>query len=304
MGESSSSVQHKIDSAGDLKSVVRTMKAMAAANINQYENAVTALDDYFHTVQLGLLAYFRNASPIVRKPPHQRLSVDATDTQKGIIVIGSDQGLVGQFNDALLTFMRSEIASFAHDTLIWTVGERIHTHLEDSEFTMAGSFTLPNSINTVTSLVTELLQEILLHQQQSKLSDVYVVFNRSLENAQYAPRIHRILPMDSEWQQSMLNDNWPTNCVPQVLVKPTQAFSALVGEYLFTSLYRACVESLASENASRLTAMQRAEKNIDELQTALQRRYHRQRQSAIDEELQDLVSGFEALLSATSAASS
>jgi F-type H+-transporting ATPase subunit gamma len=70
---------------------------------------------------------------------------------------------------------------------------------------------------------------------------------------------------------------------------------ALIGEYLFVSLFRACAESLASENASRLAAMQRAEKNIDELLESMNSTFHRLRQSSIDEELFDVVSGFEAL---------
>ena len=70
---------------------------------------------------------------------------------------------------------------------------------------------------------------------------------------------------------------------------------AFVREYLFVSLFRACAESLASENASRLAAMQRAEKNIDELLEDLNRSFHRLRQSGIDEELFDVISGFEAL---------
>ena len=70
----------------------------------------------------------------------------------------------------------------------------------------------------------------------------------------------------------------------------------LIREYLFVSLFRACAESLASENASRLAAMQRADKNIDELLEDLNGRFHRLRQSTIDEELFDVISGFEALL--------
>ena len=68
-----------------------------------------------------------------------------------------------------------------------------------------------------------------------------------------------------------------------------------IREYLFVSLFRACAESLASENASRLAAMQRADKNIDELLEELNRTFHRLRQSGIDEELFDVISGFEAL---------
>jgi F-type H+-transporting ATPase subunit gamma len=70
---------------------------------------------------------------------------------------------------------------------------------------------------------------------------------------------------------------------------------ALIREYLFVSLFRACAESLASENASRLAAMQRADKNIDELLEDLRGSYYHVRQSSIDEELFEVISGFEAL---------
>ena len=70
---------------------------------------------------------------------------------------------------------------------------------------------------------------------------------------------------------------------------------ALIREYLFISLYRACAESLASENASRLAAMERADKNIDELLETMHGTFHRLRQGGIDAELFDVISGYEAI---------
>ena len=66
-------------------------------------------------------------------------------------------------------------------------------------------------------------------------------------------------------------------------------------EYLFVCLFQACAESLAGENAKRLASMQRAEKNIQELLDQIQLRYQQQRLDSIDEELFDVISGFEAL---------
>jgi F-type H+-transporting ATPase subunit gamma len=88
---------------------------------------------------------------------------------------------------------------------------------------------------------------------------------------------------------------WPTKQPPEVIGGPAATLRPLVREYLFISLFRACAESLASENASRLAAMQRADKNIDELLEHLQSAFHRVRQGGIDEELFDVLSGFEAL---------
>ena len=70
---------------------------------------------------------------------------------------------------------------------------------------------------------------------------------------------------------------------------------SLIREYLFVSVYRAFANSLASENASRLAAMQNAEKNIGERLEELDVQFHRQRQMTITEELLDIVAGFEVL---------
>lgn len=86
-----------------------------------------------------------------------------------------------------------------------------------------------------------------------------------------------------------------SNILPEIVGDPQRALRALVREYVFVSLFRACAESLAAENASRLAAMQRAEKNIEELIADMSGAFHQLRQAGIDAELFDVVAGFEAL---------
>ena len=105
----------------------------------------------------------------------------------------------------------------------------------------------------------------------------------------------RLLPLDATWRNELARVRWPTANLPEVMNHQNETMLAFVREYLFVSLFAACAESLASENASRLVAMQRAEKNIEELLDQLNDAFHRLRQSGIDEELFDVVSGFEAL---------
>ena len=88
---------------------------------------------------------------------------------------------------------------------------------------------------------------------------------------------------------------WPTKMLPQFTMAQEQLFAALIRQYFFVYFYRACAESLASENASRLASMQIAQKNIAERLEELNRQYQQQRQTAITNELIDIVSGFEAL---------
>jgi F-type H+-transporting ATPase subunit gamma len=104
-----------------------------------------------------------------------------------------------------------------------------------------------------------------------------------------------LLPLDAQWRQGLAKVRWPTKTLPEVMGGDTGTLRALIREYLFISLFRACAESLASENASRLAAMERADKNINELLENLHGTFHQLRQSGIDEELFDVISGFEAL---------
>jgi F-type H+-transporting ATPase subunit gamma len=103
------------------------------------------------------------------------------------------------------------------------------------------------------------------------------------------------LPLDEQWRRELTKLRWPTGNLPEVIGRNDSTLGALIREYLFVSLFRTCAESLASENGSRLVAMQRAEKNIDDLSAALTQKFNRLRQSSIDEELFDVISGFEAL---------
>ena len=103
MIETMGSLRRKIDSAEDLQSVVQTMKALAASSIGQYEHAVTALADYTRTVELGLSACFREAAlatpALENTSPGTGAGNGAATGPVSAVVFGSDQGLVGQFND-------------------------------------------------------------------------------------------------------------------------------------------------------------------------------------------------------------
>ncbi|MDX2423758.1 MAG: F0F1 ATP synthase subunit gamma [Amphritea sp.] len=291
MSDSVASLRHKITSAEELESVVRTMKAMAASSITQYENAVRSLDDYYRTVQLGLSACFRqdqlSGSIIDRTVPGTAAI--------GVIVFGSDQGLVGQFNETMVEFVENTLSPLSGNKTLWAVGERLQSRLAETNLKLEVGFTLPNSINAVTALVGQILIEIEARREEGSIERVYLFHNSPHSSSIYTPVSQQLLPLDQVWQHDLASILWPVSNLPEVMPDQQGTLRALVREYLFVSIFRACAESLASENASRLAAMQRAEKNIDELQDDLNLTFHRLRQSSIDEELSDVLSGFEAL---------
>ena len=291
--ETQESLRRKLSGAEDLKSVVRTMKAVAAANIGQYETAVNALGDYYRTVSLGIIAYFRQEK--INSIAEKQEPKGNTEKLICAIVFGSDQGLVGQFNDSLADFVSQSFKAIPGKKEIWAVGERVQLLLSDMGFNTSKLYAVPGSVNAITPLVQQILVQSEEVFNKDNANEIFIFHNQPKSAANYNPTVQRLLPLDETWRQSLTELTWPTKLIPQVIgeIKPT--LLALIHAYLFTSLFKACAESSAAENASRLAAMQRAEKNIDELLEELTQKFHSLRQSSIDEELFDVVSGFEAM---------
>lgn len=287
MSESSDRLRQKISSAADLHSVVRSMKAMAAANVGQYESAVLALDDYYRTVELALFTCLQQ---------HQLQPEKSQGKPRiGVLVFGSDQGLVGQFNDLLADFVVTCLHKRPEEKIIWCIGERLQARLAETQQLLATGFILPKSLHAIPLLISEILLEMESRRAQGEISEVLVFHNQPKSEVIYQPMSQRLLPPDYLWADHIKSISWPSRQLPEVINDSQQTLLAFVHEYLFVSLYRACAESLASENASRLSTLLRAEKSIDERLDKMTSHFHLLRQSKIDEELFDLIAGFENL---------
>jgi F-type H+-transporting ATPase subunit gamma len=202
--------------------------------------------------------------------------------------------LVGQFNEAMGEFVEAKLAALPGEKKLWAVGERIEGRLADAGLPVTGQFPVPTSVNAITPLVGR-LQIAFEAQGKDACTEVHVFHTKPTSGALSEPVSQRLLPLDAQWQKDLAKIQWPTRNLPELFGQEESTLRAFVSEYLFISLFKACAESLASENASRLAAMQRAEKNIDSLLTDLNRSFYRLRQSSIDEELFDVISGFNAL---------
>lgn len=292
MSDTTASLRRKIGSAADLQSVVRTMKTLAASSIGQYEQSVRALGAYNRTVELGLRTCLRSNDPA---PSRSTLRRKNGPVSVGAVVFGSDQGLVGQFNEVVADFALIALSAMPGSPQVWAVGERVHARLTAAGIPLHGLFSVPNSVKTITPLVARILVEHETHGDWDEVSELHLFYNRPSSGAVYTPVSQRLLPLDDAWHHEIAMLAWPTKNLPQIMGGHGDTLRALIREYLFVSLFRASAESLASENASRLSAMERADRNIDELLGDLNGTFHRLRQSGIDEELFDVIAGFESL---------
>jgi F-type H+-transporting ATPase subunit gamma len=286
------SLKRKIDSTKDLQSVVKTMKTMAALNIRQYEQATQALEDYFRTVEMGFQVVLQERSRTLlttRAEPKGRI---------GAIIFGSDQGMAGSLNEQVVAHavgMLDKELGNKEKPVLMVVGERAYSHLEDAGFLISDSFNLPGSVSGTTPYVQKILMHIEAWNQKYDIDQVLLFHNQPTSQASFRPYMVRMLPLDRQWIEQLKKKKWESRCLPTFTMDPDILFSFLIGEYLFVSIFRGFVESLASENAARLASMQGAEKNIAERLAELTNQYHQQRQMSITEELLDIVAGFEAM---------
>lgn len=290
--QTTESLKRRMKSAGDLLSVVKTMKALAAVSIRQYQKAVDSLKDYNRAVEMGLQVVLkeRMGATTNRK--------DAAIKRLGVIVFGSDQGLCGQLNEQVSSFTMDFIKSSGvkkENRKVLCIGARVADYIEDAGQPIDELMSTPGSTAGITPLVQEIIMVIDEWHFKSSVDHFLLFYNKYLSGANYAPHRVQLLPVSRDWLNDIARKKWDSKSLPIFRMDTDRIFSSLIREYLFVSLYRAFAESLASENASRLASMQNAEKNIEEQLQDLHVQFHRTRQMTITEELLDIVSGFEAL---------
>jgi F-type H+-transporting ATPase subunit gamma len=285
-------LKRKIRSTEDLQSVVKTMKALAAVNIRQYERAVESLKDYSKAVEMGLQVVLRD------RPQFMVMARPAPRDRLGAVIFGTDQGMVGALNEQVLSHAMDAMDNLNvphEDRTIMAVGERMMGLLEDARQPVEAFCPVPGSVAGITPRVQETLMNVESWNREQGLDQIYLFYSIEVTGAAYQPHTVHLLPLDQDWLLSLRTQSWPSHALPIFTMDWDRLFSLLIHEYLFISLYRAFAESLASENASRLASMQGAERNIEEMLSGLKTHFQQQRQMSITEELLDIVSGFEAL---------
>ncbi|MDJ0901130.1 MAG: F0F1 ATP synthase subunit gamma [Xenococcus sp. MO_188.B8] len=182
-----------------------------------------------------------------------------------------------------------------HNRLILAIGSRIGDRLEAVGHKCEACFPLPSSILGITAIIQEMVLILEQWRQEKQVDQIIVIYNRIVNGSTYRPTDLQIFPLNLERLKKLPQQKWTSRSLPTFTMSQDKLATVLFRQYFFVSLYRACAESLKSENTSRLAGMQMAETNIAERLSELNMEFNHQRQTTITEELLDIVSGFEAL---------
>lgn len=286
-------ISQRLNTTREIQSIVRVMKSLSAVSINQYETAVHALDAYRHTNEQGLQIVLKDYQLRSGKLPNE-LFENTTGERIGLVVIGSDRGMCGRFNEAIATFAHNRLQSARNHSMLCIAGLRTASRLQSTGHEADRLISLPGSVEGLVETAQSILIEIDRWQTQAAVQTVHVLHNRRGQQSRVLPTAMQLAPVPSEDLVRLANTAWPGPSLPHFSMPANELLSWLIRQRVFLGVYAALAESLASEHTARLAAMQAAERNIEEQREEIESSYRRKRQETITSELMDIVAGFEA----------
>jgi len=290
--ETLEALARRMATAEDVRDLVRTMKSVAAVSIRQYERTAEALDAYDRPIELGLRAVLRE-EPLRHLEDRSRAPL-----RTAAVVLGSDQGLCGAFNEQVVRRLQEDLAAgvlVRGRFQLLAVGARAAGRLEEIGLAADHTVGMVASAQQLPGLTEDLVLVLDGWQGHGEVLEVVVYGSRPSSAGPAAAHRQRLLPLAEERRRQLAEEPWPTRMLPRRTVDRSLLLGELVRQELFVSLTRLLAWSAASEHASRLAAMQAAEHNIDERLDGLRRAYHGRRQTAITTEMLDIVAGAEAV---------
>ncbi len=275
-------IKRRITSVKSTQKITRAMKMVAAAKLRRAQEAIVKTRPYAYHMRALVNDLARRAD----HDAHPLLRRGGTD-KVGIVVVTSDRGLCGGFNNNIVNeTLRVLRETFADRTVELTVVGRkgvdilrrrpctireTHTHLDAPSFAVAGA----------------IIDDIVAEYVRGETDEMYCLYNEFKSAIAQQVTLERVLPFEPDDDGAKVD----------YLYEPSinQVLDALLNKHLQVQMHRILCESAASEHGARMTAMESATNNAGDMIDRLTLHYNKARQAAITTELIEVVSGAEAL---------
>lgn len=287
-------IRERMKSIQETMKITNAMYLIASSKLKKARKQLQDVEPFFRRTQ-STISEILACSPEIEHP-YFDLRTDVTHKKCGYLVISADKGLSGSYNHNVLKFAEACIEQTA-DPAVFLVGRMGQQYFERKKVMIDAEFLYmaqdPSVYNART--ITETLLE---HFQKGRLDEVYVIYTEMVSSLRQEPRVIKLLPLDKNALAS------PEAPAPEkkeyrqiaAYVPSTHAvLDRLVPNYIKGIVYGALVESFASLQSARMTAMDNSTKNAKEIIKNLSLLYNRARQAAITQEISEIVGGAEAL---------
>jgi F-type H+-transporting ATPase subunit gamma len=274
------------------------MEMVSAARLRRAELRIEELRPYAK----GIRMMTRRAVEAAENVPNMPLLEDRENVRRvGIVAVTSDRGLAGAFNSQIIRAAnrRNQELKGEAETVMYAVGRRGVSSLKFRGYDVEGEYTgftdRPGFANA-----RDVAQDVVAAYADEKLDRVEIIFNhyvspivQNVESNVLLP-IHQIEDVIEDEDENGDQPN-SQNALWIYEPEPEEILRRLVTDYVEISIYRAMLESTASEHGARMTAMRSASENASELIEDYTLEMNRQRQAEITQEIMEVVAGAEGL---------
>jgi F-type H+-transporting ATPase subunit gamma len=285
-------IKQRIVSVHSTRQITRTMEMVATAKIKKAQEKIEAARPY----AFAMVEVLQNVARYVQGASHPLLEEHSERTRVVVVTITSDRGLCGAFNSNILRItedlVREETAAGVETDII-AVGKKAIGYLRYRGIEPVAAYRNISDRPTFTD-ARSIATSIIGRYAAGEIDAAYVVFNRFKNVAEQRAETYQLLPVE---RRVMESEEDAGGLRAEYLFEPTPAavLERLLPTYVETLVYRALMESAASEQGARRTAMKSATDNASEMITTLTRSYNRARQAAITTEIAEIVGGAAAL---------
>ncbi|MGE5046956.1 MAG: ATP synthase F1 subunit gamma [Deltaproteobacteria bacterium] len=291
------SIRSRIKSVRSMQKITKALKLVSAAKLRRAQDAVVRTRPYAQALD-ELLASLARARANADMPPHPLMDVRKNPSRIEVVLLTSDRGLCGGFNANIIRraqrFLveegdKYEVIQFS------TIGRR------------GRDFARKRGIQTRKdyvgffgrlrySMAKEVADDLIAEYRERKLDAVYLLYNQFKSAITQVITLKQLLPIVAEKEQEKVAGKGGF-ITPEHIYEPSrpELLEHLIPRELAMQIWRALLESEASEHGARMSAMESATSNANDTIARLSLQYNRARQASITKELMEIVSGAEAL---------
>lgn len=272
-------IKRRIKSVDSTKKITKAMELVATSKLRKSRNQLEQLKPYYQSVKETVGAILESNKGMDDSP----YLVQNKDGKSIYIIISSSLGLCGGYNANIIKMVDEVVTDGDH---IIAVGSKISNYLKRKNVTIDNSYVdLATSLDF--DLVIKMVQDLTKSYCNKDVSSIKVIYTEFVNNLTFIPHVSTLLPVDT----SEFDDIEVTSKYTLFEPSPKEVLDSLIPMYMQGLIYGYCVESVTSENAARRTSMENATDNAIELTETLLLKYNQARQTAITNEISEIVAG-------------
>ncbi len=279
-------IKRRKESIQSTGQITKAMKLVATVKLQKARGKAESARPYFDAM------YETVSSMLAKSAGTDHRFLKAGDThKKAIIVITANRGLAGGYNSNIIKLVNA--AGFSkEDAVIYAVGTKGRDYFTRRGYEIAADYS--EVINEpMYKDAIEIGERVLADFEEGKVGEIYLVYTEFKNTVVHDPKMVKLLPMEAPdpAEEAAKEDNVLMTYEPEEEV----ALDIIIPKYMNSLLYGAFMEAVASENGARMTAMDNATSNAEELIDDLSLMYNRARQSSITQELTEIIAGANAI---------